>query len=127
MKIFKFPVLVPTCYHTACPLYIITDGYRIFVKSLTEMNLEVHVQDSETIENIKCKIHEMKGISPSLQQLIFAGKQLKDGLTLSDYGIEMESTLHLTLRGWQGNQLCNLVAPHYNLYPGSESHDSRIF
>jgi hypothetical protein len=57
------------------------------------------------------EIQECTGIPQEDIRLIFAGKQLEDGRTCADYGIQRESTLDVHLRQRGGKPVIYLFSP----------------
>ncbi|GAA5895612.1 uncharacterized protein JCM6883_001562 [Sporobolomyces salmoneus] len=77
--------------------FVLLTKHGLLMGMLTKI-LAFSVESTDSVSAIKSQIAAREGVPAEEQRLIFAGKQLEEGLTLADYDIQKESTLDLSLR-----------------------------
>ena len=82
----NFPTNPP--YATPSPTH---PEFQIFLKTLTGKTLTLHVNPTTTIDEVRELIRDREGYAASQQRMIFAGKQLEEGRTISHYYIQKVS------------------------------------
>ena len=75
-----------------------SSDYEIFVKTTTGKTIALYVEPTDTIAIVKGHIKNKRGIPKYQQRLLFMDMQLEDDYKISDYNIQQNSTLTLTMR-----------------------------
>ncbi|KXS21375.1 polyubiquitin, partial [Gonapodya prolifera JEL478] len=70
----------------------------VTIKTLTGRKIDLKVQPDDLVDKVKAILEKCEKIPSATQVLIYAGKQLEDGKSLSDYNVKPNATIHLVLR-----------------------------
>ena len=79
---------------------VVHNGFQIFIKAMDGRTYDVTIGASNTVDQLKSflRAHPRLGTPADQQRLVFAGKQIEDGRTMSDYNIIEGSTVYMILK-----------------------------
>lgn len=89
------------------------NGLQLYVMLLTGKTVAISYDVHDKIEEVKQKVEDRSGIPVCEQIFLFAGKQLEDDITVSEYNIQPGATFHLNVRLRGGGGPCR--KPQYKL------------
>jgi ubiquitin C len=100
------PVIVTHCHwHSWGPPFLFSLQFEIFVRSPSGTPFTLVVEPSDTVDYVRATIQDRLGIPPDMQRLVCGTRQLEDGRTISEYGVQHWSTIHVQLRLFGGMQI----------------------
>ena len=68
---------------------------QIFVRMLTGSTITLAVEPTDTTRSVLAKLRDKSGTPTDSLRLVYAGKQLRDSVTMRAHGVDGGSTLHL--------------------------------
>ena len=95
---WDFPIEACLEYGDSISIYFYptaVEGFFINVKTRTGKDFQISINPFSTIEELKREIEDRDNTQSDLQRIIFAGKQLNDEKTLSDYYMKSSDTVHM--------------------------------
>ena len=75
----------------------VASGFNVLVEDWTGKRRTIAVTEKSTVDDMKIAIQDKTGIPHEQMRLIFSGKQLEDGQTVKNYGLQHEDTVFLVL------------------------------
>ncbi|ELT97674.1 hypothetical protein CAPTEDRAFT_147724 [Capitella teleta] len=76
---------------------VFSQSFQVFVKTCTGKTITIDVEGSETIESVKEKINAKDGTPVERQRVIYAGKLLRNDLTVDDFDIKRECNIQMLI------------------------------
>ena len=70
---------------------------QIFVKGTQSGTKTLTVHENETVQSLKERISSLFGVEIERQRLTCQAKELQEGYLLSDFNVQKESTIHLSI------------------------------